>query len=153
MGFPLSLHSVVISLWMLLGASCRGLTWICKYMCVTCLCVLHTHTHRVFSMLLQVQGSFRRWVTLKVINSELGCTEGSRKIPNLFPCCSLGSCWCCSCQICGHKMCCRTSIPAGFCQSSCLSSLPVPGGTSGSCWIRAAAGLKKSNFPAFLHPL
>lgn len=38
--------------------------------------------------------------------------------------------------------------PAAFCQSSCSSSLPLPGGTSGLCRIRAAAGLKKSCFPA-----
>lgn len=38
--------------------------------------------------------------------------------------------------------------PGGFCRGSCLSSLPVPGGTSGLCWIRAPAGLKKSCFPA-----
>lgn len=38
--------------------------------------------------------------------------------------------------------------PAGLCQDSCLSSLPVPRGTSGLCWIGAAAGLKESCFPA-----
>lgn len=68
-------------------------------------------------MLLQVQGCFHRWVALKVIDSELGCTEGSRKIPDHFPCYSLGSCWCHSCQICGHKMCCRTpSLQSGACR-------------------------------------
>lgn len=55
-------------------------------------------------------------------------------------------CCCSSSQLQDFHPC--SQDPAAFCQGLCLSSLPVPGGTSGLCWIRAAAGLKKSCFPA-----